>query len=91
MTLSISPEIQKLIDEEVSAGRYKSAEEVIGAAMVNLAQQRNVATLTKSEFEVLYPGIEQKLAEGLADLKAGRVSDGDAFFDELEREDRAPH
>lgn len=45
--------------------------------------------LIRPELEALYPALTRKLAEGLAAADAGQLSDGDDFFDELEREEAA--
>jgi predicted transcriptional regulator len=38
-------------------------------------------------FESKYPGYQEKIAQGLADADAGRISDGEQFFEELEEPD----
>ena len=86
MTLSLSPELQKFIEERVRSGRYSSAEEVVSAALAKLEQGERDARASWEELDVLYPGFSGKVAEGLSDADAGRVSDGEEFFAELERE-----
>jgi predicted transcriptional regulator len=39
-----------------------------------------------AELEAKYPGLREKIAQGLADAEAGRLTDGEEFFAELERE-----
>ena len=87
MTVSLSPESQRIVDERVASGRYAGAEEVVAAALAALEQQDGASKLTRDELELLYPDFHRKILDGVADSDAGRVSDGDAFFDELERED----
>ena len=87
MTVSLSPESQRIVDQHVASGRYSRPEEVVAAALVALEQQDGAAKLTGDELELLYPDFHRKILEGVADSDAGRVSDGDAFFEELERED----
>lgn len=89
MNLPVSPRLQKLIDDRLAGGKYRSTEDVIAAAVTNLSQQEALADLSAQEMELVYPGIRQKITEGLASLRAGDIVDGDAFFDELEREDHA--
>ena len=86
MTLSLSPELQKFIEERVRSGRYASAEEVVSAALAKLEQGERDAGASWEELEVLYPGLGEKITQGLSDADAGRVSDGEEFFSELERE-----
>lgn len=45
MTVSLSPESQKFVDDQVKAGRYRSAEEVVEAALVRLKQDDEVDEL----------------------------------------------
>lgn len=87
MNLTLPPEILRLIDERVQSGKYESPEDVVTAAVTTLDQQERVTHLAVSELEVAFPGIREKIAQGLAEAEAGQVSDGEAFFDELEREE----
>lgn len=49
--------------------------------------QEHAWKLSRPELEALCPGLTTKFAEGLAAADAGQLSDGDDFFDELEREE----
>lgn len=88
MNLRLSPELEKFVDEKVRSGEYATAEDVVRAALVNLRQQENLRHLTAEQVHTIYPGLDEKIARGMADANAGRLTDGDEFFDELEREDR---
>jgi Arc/MetJ-type ribon-helix-helix transcriptional regulator len=87
MNLSLPAEIQRAIDERVKSGRYHCAEDVVAAAVISLGQRELVSQLNAAELEAIYPGIKAKLIEGLTASAAGKLSDGEAFFEELERED----
>ena len=87
MNLSLPPEIQRIIDARVKSGTYRRAEDVVAAAVVSLGQQERAMQLNAAEFEAVYSNLREKLAEGLAAADAGKLSDGDAFFDELEGQD----
>jgi hypothetical protein len=52
-------------------------------------QREGPEGLSAHELEALYPGLRAKLEEGLADLREGRVRDGEEFFDELDRQENA--
>lgn len=91
MDLTLPAEIQKLIDERVDSGKYQTPEEVVAAAMTQLDQQESVGELGAPDLELLYPGIKEKLAEGLAAARAFRFVDGEALFEALEKEDAASH
>jgi Arc/MetJ-type ribon-helix-helix transcriptional regulator len=87
MNLILPADIQKLIDERVDSGKYQTPEEVVAAAITQLDQQESVGKLAASELELLYPGIKEKLAEGLAAARASRFVDGEVLFEALEKED----
>jgi Arc/MetJ-type ribon-helix-helix transcriptional regulator len=87
MNLSLPAEIQRAIDERVKSGSYQCAEDVVAAAVISLGQRERVSQLNASELEAIYPGMKSRIIEGLTASRAGKLSDGEAFFEELERED----
>lgn len=91
MNLCLSPEIEKAIEERISSGKYGRAEDVVAAAVVSLGQQERAMQLSASELEAVYPNLREKLAEGLAAADAGKLSDGEAFFDEFEERQPLSH
>ena len=87
MDLKLTLEMKRFVDANVQNGRFATPEEVLLAALTAFMMgDASFSGLSDEEFEALYPGVHEKIAEGLADLKAGRVVDGEAFFDELDRE-----
>ncbi|HUB24975.1 MAG TPA: type II toxin-antitoxin system ParD family antitoxin [Tepidisphaeraceae bacterium] len=70
MTLTLPPEVEKLIDESVQSGKYRSAEEFVTAAIYWLAFQDD---FTAAELERL-------LAEG---ENSGPPLDGESVLREL--------
>jgi putative addiction module CopG family antidote len=88
MGLTLDPELEKLIEEKVRSGRYATPQDVVRAGLASLEQQESIAAMSTEEFEAIFPGFRRKIAEGVADEQAGRMSDGEEFFDQLEREDR---
>jgi Arc/MetJ-type ribon-helix-helix transcriptional regulator len=89
MAKSISPKVQRRIDLRVSSGDYANTEAVLTAALASLEQQERIAQLNSSDLAILYPGIKQKIAQGLREAKAGKLRDGEAFFDELDRQEKS--
>jgi antitoxin ParD1/3/4 len=73
MNLSLPPEVQRLIDERVRSGRYRTAEDVIAAAIAQLDQQEDAGDFTAGEMEAL-------LDEG---ERSGAALDGEQVFAEL--------
>lgn len=69
MNISLTPELENLVDEKVKTGRYTSASEVIREALrlfsdYEEARQRGIADLNR------------KIEEGLAQANRGQVITG---------------
>ena len=73
MRLALPAHIEKLIQDRVSAGQYKTAEDVVAAALSQLDQQE-----TGGEFEA--GELDRLLAEG---ERSGQPLDGEQVFAEL--------
>lgn len=82
MSLKLKPEFQKFIEDQVEAGRYGSAEEVVEAGLAILEQQTDCGNFIPRELDRL-------LAEGAADIERGDVYDGEAVFRELDEQSAA--
>ncbi|HEY8748133.1 MAG TPA: type II toxin-antitoxin system ParD family antitoxin [Tepidisphaeraceae bacterium] len=94
MVVNIPPDLQGFVDKLVESGRFESPSEVITAAVIALQQHEAMAELPEGALEAMYPDINELIEEGLEAVRAGRVSDGEEFFAELERElsqDLPPH
>jgi putative addiction module CopG family antidote len=90
MEVALNPEMRSLVEELVRSGRFTSPEDVLHAGLTSLMQQERLARLPLVELEKAVPDLRQKVATGLTDAGAGRVVDGESFFDALEREDQTP-
>jgi putative addiction module CopG family antidote len=88
MTISLDPDMEKFIADRVKSGRYASPQDVLRAGLATLEKHESIETMSSSELEAIYPGWRDRVAEGVADERAGRISDGEAFFEELEREEQ---
>ena len=75
MVVKLAPEIAGIIQGKIDSGRYGSAEEVVYDAL-RLMDARDIE-MTE---------VRDKIAAVIASAKAGRLSDGDAFFDQLDSE-----
>ena len=87
MNLLLDSELEKLIENKLRSGRYATPQDVVRAGLASLTRQEIIEELPIGQLEVIFPELRAKIAEGLADLRAGRFSDGEEFFDQLERED----
>jgi len=70
MPASIPADVAREIDAHVASGRFESTDEVLRAAMMALAQQREA---------------DAALAAAVADFEAGNVRNFDEVNDEIRR------
>ena len=80
MNISITPELEKFVQQEVKTGLYQSASEVIRAALRRLKEdkERKPRFMVSSKAE-----LEDKLLEGIAELDRGEGLAGEQVFAEL--------
>jgi antitoxin ParD1/3/4 len=76
MNVSLTPDLEKLIQEKVSSGLYTSASEVVREALRLLAESDRQRALRVHE-------LREHIAKGLASAKAGRVKEGKAVVARL--------
>jgi len=76
MNVSLTPELEALINERVESGRYRSASEVVREALRLLADQDDLRQAHLEE-------VRAKVATGLGQLDAGEGLDGNEFFGTL--------
>ncbi|WP_421848026.1 type II toxin-antitoxin system ParD family antitoxin [Novosphingobium sp.] len=79
MNVSLTPELETLVHNKVKAGRYNSASEVVREALRLMEERDQLQELHKAS-------MREKIAAGVASLRAGRVIDGEAFMDRLDAE-----
>ena len=75
MNVHLSTELKKLVDKQLASGSYSSAAEVIRAGLVLLEENERWRAEVRS-----------KIAEGVAQAKAGQLVDGEEVFARLEAE-----
>ena len=80
MNISITPELEKFVQQEVKTGLYQSASEDIRAALRRLKEdkERKPRFMVSSKAE-----LEDKLLEGIAELDRGEGLAGEQVFAEL--------
>lgn len=66
MNVHLTPELKKLVQDEVASGNYASASEVIREGLRLLIEERQWRQEAR-----------EKLAEGLAQARAGQLIDGE--------------
>jgi len=70
MTITLGPDLQKLIDDRVKSGKYATPEEVVAAAVLALDQQEQFNDFESGELEEL-------LAEGERSIEQEGTLDGE--------------
>ena len=83
LTITVTPELEAFIRERVATGRFDTASDVVREGLKLLEGREH-------EREAVLDEIRREIAVGLEDAKAGNLSDGEAFFAELERERPPP-
>jgi antitoxin ParD1/3/4 len=73
MNLSLNPDLQKRINDQVSSGKYSTPEDVVAAAIMALDQQEQVGDFEAGELDLL-------LAEGEQSIERDGTLDGDEAF-----------
>ena len=79
MNVSLTPELETLVHNKVKAGRYTSASEVVREALRLMEERDQMQELHKAS-------MREKIAAGMASLRAGRATDGEAFMNGLDAE-----
>lgn len=77
MNISLTPELEQLLQLKVQSGRYASVSDVIGEALRLMDERDRVEAVHRTE-------IRNQIADGVASLRAGHVAEGEAFFDALD-------
>jgi len=66
MNVSLTPELEQLVEETVSTGRYSSASEVVRASLRSFLDEERWKAYARAKIE-----------KGLEDAAAGRIVEGD--------------
>jgi antitoxin ParD1/3/4 len=72
MNVSLTPELEKFVEETVATGRYNSASEVVRASLRKLEEEENWKAYAKA-----------KITKGLEDVAAGRMISREDFLKEI--------
>jgi len=81
MNVSLTPELEKLINDRVSTGMYQTASEVVREALRLLKERDEVH---KQRFQEL----QREIEVGLDQLRRGQRLPGDQVFEDLRRRSR---
>jgi antitoxin ParD1/3/4 len=73
MNVSLTPELEKFVEDTVATGRYGSASEVVRAALRTFEQEQQWVSYAKKKIEI-----------GLEEMRAGKFITSEDFLAELE-------
>lgn len=76
MNVSLTPELEKYIQDKVETGRYTSASEVVREALRLLEQKEQERAQALKDFRA-------KLDRGIAEAEAGDLVDGEEVFSKI--------
>ena len=74
--ISLTPELNAFVASRVASGRYQSASEVVREALRLLEERDATRVRTLAD-------LRREVAIGLAQAKAGRLTDGEAVFERV--------
>lgn len=72
MNVSLTPELEQMVQETVASGRYSSASEVVRASLRSFLDQERWNTYAR-----------ERIQKGLDDAAAGRTIDGKAAMSRI--------
>ena len=78
LTITVTPELEAFICERVASGRFDTASEVVREGL-------KLLEVREHEREAVLAEIRREIAIGLEEARAGSVSSGEEFFEELDR------
>ncbi len=76
MNVSLTPELEKLVQAKVRTGRYNSASEVVREALRLLEQHDSLRAIHLKE-------LRSRIDEGLTSLDRGKGADGGKFMRDM--------
>ena len=81
MNISLTPELEQLVKDKVSSGKYHSVSEVIGEALRLLEERDHIRDQRLAE-------LKAKIQVGIEELERGEGIDGEEVFAEIEEDIR---
>ena len=77
MNVSLTPELERFVEETVASGRYSSASEVVRASLRRFEEEESWKAYAKS-----------RISEGLLDVGAGRTVSREELLSEIKQRRR---
>ena len=78
MSISLTPELEEFIQNQIATGKYASTEEVIIAGIKLLKEREKI-------YQGRFEELKREIAIGVEDSERGEVVDGEVVFRQLEQ------
>jgi len=85
MNVSLTPELEKFVQEKVESGRYTSASEVVREALRLLEKQEERSRERDEALKAFQAELDRRIAEA----DAGKTMDGEEVFARLREKSKA--
>ncbi|MEH2163240.1 MAG: type II toxin-antitoxin system ParD family antitoxin [Nostoc sp.] len=85
MNISLTPELEQLVKDRVSSGKYHSVSEVMGEALRLLEERDACGGLRQRIRDQRLAELKAKIQVGIEELERGEGIDGEEVFAELDR------
>ena len=82
LNVSLTPELERFVQERVASGRYQTASEVVREGL-------RLLELQERDREAAHEALKAKLKRGAAQAERGEVVDGEEFVEKLIRDVRS--
>jgi len=76
LNVSLTPELERFVQERVASGRYQTASEVVREGL-------RLLELQERDREAAHEALKAKLKRGVAQAERGEVVDGEEFLEKL--------
>ncbi len=83
MNVSLTPELEEIVQKKVASGMYNSASEVIREALRLLAEQDEIREMRLEE-------LRKKIDQGWESAQRGELIPGDEVFDQIGSKIKGP-
>ena len=76
LNVSLTPELERFVQERVASGRYQTASEVVREGL-------RLLELQERDREAAHEALKAKLKRGAAQAERGEVVDGEEFLEKM--------
>ncbi|MFT5467015.1 MAG: antitoxin ParD1/3/4 [Verrucomicrobiales bacterium] len=82
MNVTLADSDLQFVNDQLSLGEFESADEIVAQGLQRLRVEKIIEEIGSEE-------VERKIAEGLEDIREGRVAEADIVFSRIQEKLRA--